>query len=76
MDLLKLELHCEVYSIQLNVKKNADMLAAGRWFSPDTLASYTDKTDHDDIAEILLKVALKTINTTHTKMYNQGGCQL
>ena len=57
MDLLKQELHCEVYSIQLNVKKKCRLLAAGRWFSPDTLASCTNKTDHDDTAEILLKVA-------------------
>jgi hypothetical protein len=36
------------------------MLAQGRWFSPGTPASSTTKTDHHDIAEILLKVALKT----------------
>jgi hypothetical protein len=37
------------------------LLAHGRWFSP---ASSTTKTDRHDIpvAEILLKVALKTIN--------------
>ena len=32
------------------------LLAQGRWFSP---ASSTTKTGHNDIAEILLKVALK-----------------
>jgi hypothetical protein len=31
-----------------------------RWFSPGTLASSTTKTSCHDIAEILLKVALKT----------------
>ena len=31
----------------------------GRWFSPGTPASSTTKTGHHDIAEILLKVALK-----------------
>jgi len=31
-------------------------------FSPGTLASSTIKTGHHDIAEILLKVALNTIN--------------
>jgi hypothetical protein len=36
------------------------LLAHGRWFSPDTAASSTTKTGHHDIAEILLKVALKT----------------
>ena len=33
-------------------------LAGGRWFSP---VSSTNKTDHHDITEILLKVALNTI---------------
>jgi len=36
------------------------LLAHGRWFSPGTLASSTTKTDRHDIAEILLKVVLKT----------------
>jgi hypothetical protein len=35
------------------------LLAHGRWFSP---ASSTTKTGRHDIAEILLKVALNTIN--------------
>jgi hypothetical protein len=35
------------------------LLAEGQWFSPGTPASSTTKTDHHDIAEILLKVALK-----------------
>jgi hypothetical protein len=35
------------------------LLAYGRWFSPGTLASSTTKTGRHDIAEILLKVALK-----------------
>jgi hypothetical protein len=35
------------------------LLAHGRWFSPDTPASSTTKTGRRDIAEILLKVALK-----------------
>jgi hypothetical protein len=34
---------------------------AGQWFSPDTLVSSTNKTDRDDIAKILLKVAVNTI---------------
>jgi hypothetical protein len=38
------------------------LLANGRWFSPGTSASSTTKTGRHDIAEILLKVALK-----HTK---------
>jgi hypothetical protein len=35
------------------------LLAHGRWFSPGTPASSTNKTGRHDIAEILLKVALK-----------------
>ena len=35
------------------------LLAHGRWFSPGTPASSTTKTGCHDIAEILLKVALK-----------------
>ena len=38
------------------------LLANGRWFSPGTLASSTTKTGRHDIAEILLKVVLNTIN--------------
>ena len=35
------------------------LLAHGRWFSPGTPVSATMKTGRHDIAEILLKVALK-----------------
>jgi hypothetical protein len=35
------------------------LLAQDRWFSPGTPASSTTKTGHHDIAEILLKLALK-----------------
>jgi hypothetical protein len=38
------------------------LLAHGPWFSPDTPASSTTKTGRHDIAEILLKVVLNTIN--------------
>ena len=34
----------------------------GRWFSPGTLASSTNKTGRHDITGILLKVVLNTIN--------------
>jgi len=53
----------------VNYKKNTrlaaandkvyQLLAHGGWFSPGTLASSTTKSGHHDIAEILLKVALK-----------------
>jgi hypothetical protein len=39
--------------------KDYQLFAHGRWFSP---ASSTTKTGRHDIAEILLKVALSTIN--------------
>ena len=35
------------------------LLPYGRWFSPGTPASSTTKTGRHDVAEILLKVALK-----------------
>jgi hypothetical protein len=38
------------------------LLTHGRWFSPGTPASSTTKTGRHDIAEILVKVALSTIN--------------
>jgi hypothetical protein len=38
------------------------LLAYGRLISPGTPASPTNKTGRHDIAEILLKVALNTIN--------------
>ena len=37
----------------------------GRWFSPGTPVSSTNKTDRHDITEILLKVALKTMKPTY-----------
>jgi hypothetical protein len=47
---------------QPQVIKVYQLLAHGRWFSPGTPASSTAKTNRHDIAEILLKVALNTIN--------------
>jgi hypothetical protein len=38
------------------------LLAHGQWFSPGISASSTTKTGRHDIAEVLLKVALNTIN--------------
>ena len=42
-------------------------LAVGWWLSPGTPISFTNKTDHHDIAEILLKVALNTITPSFLK---------
>jgi hypothetical protein len=47
---------CTQYNIQWH--------AAGRWFFPGTPVSSTNKTGRLDIAEILLKVVLNTINQT------------
>ena len=40
-------------------------LATGWWFSPGTLVFSTNKTDCHDITEMLLKVALSTINQSN-----------
>ena len=40
-------------------------LAAGEWFSPGAPVSSTNKTDLQDITEILSKVAFNTIPLTH-----------
>ena len=47
-------------------------LAAGRWFSPGTSASSTTKTGHHDIAELLLKGALSTINQIKSNLFLRG----
>ena len=44
--------------------KVCQWLMTGRWFSPGTLVSTTNKIDFYDITEILLKVVLNTINQT------------
>ena len=60
----EVRVHGEVYLIQHYVIKVCQRLVAGRWFSPGTTGSSTYKTDHHDITEILLKVALNTNNPT------------
>jgi hypothetical protein len=44
-----------------NIGKLFYILATGQWFSP---LSSTNKTDHHDQTEIVLKVALNTITLT------------
>jgi hypothetical protein len=55
-----------VYLSQIRFAAASDkayqLLAHGRWFSPGTPASSTTKAGRHEIAEILLKVALNTIN--------------
>ena len=54
--------HGEVDLIQHYVMKFiSDLRLADQWFSPSTPASSTNETDHHNITEILLKVALNTI---------------
>jgi hypothetical protein len=52
--------HGEVYSIQHYV-----IQFTGQLFFSDTQVFSTNKTDLEDIAEILLKVALNTIHQTN-----------
>jgi hypothetical protein len=50
--------------------KAYQLLAHGRWFSLGTPASSTTKTGRHDIAEILLKVALKHQKSINQSMYS------
>jgi len=61
--------HSEVYSIQHYVIKFVSDLQQVWWFSPGTSVSSTNKTDRHDITEILLKVALYTINPNPVTIY-------
>jgi hypothetical protein len=63
--------HGEVYSIQHLCGKVCQWLATGRWLSPGTPASSTNKTDRHDITEILLKVALNIITITLTLTFTK-----
>ena len=58
--------HGKVYLIQHYVIKFvSDLRQTGWWFSPGTPVSPTNKTDHHNITEILLKVVLNTIKQTN-----------
>ena len=59
------KLQKRVHSTRSASNKVYQLLAHGPWFSPGTPASSTTKTCRHDIAEILLKVALK-----HNKSHN------
>ena len=50
--------------------KAYQLLAHGRCLSPSTPASYTTKTGRHNITEILLKVALNTINQIKSNQIN------
>ena len=49
--------------------KVCQWLATGRWFSPSTSVSFTNKTDRHNITEILLKVMLNIITLTLKSVY-------
>ena len=56
---------CEFESLSGDITlcdKASQWLTTGQWFSPGTPVSSTNKTDRHNITEILLKVALNTIN--------------
>jgi hypothetical protein len=61
--------HGEVYSIQHLCDKVCQWLETGRWFSPGTLVSSTNKTDCHNITEILMKVGLNTISHHTPKLH-------
>jgi len=63
--------HGEVYSVQHYVKGFS--VTCGRFvlFSRYSVSS-TNKTDHHDITEILLKVALNTITLTQIKVQTKS----
>jgi hypothetical protein len=63
VELLTVYMFFTISSVSTRLSAASDkvyqLLAHGRWFSPGTPASSTTKTGRHDIAEILLKVALK-----------------
>ena len=52
---------CCEFESQSTLYEVCQWLVTGRWFSPGPPVSSTNKTDHHNITEILLKVALNTI---------------
>jgi hypothetical protein len=57
-----------VHSTSTASDKVYELLALGQWFSLGTPASSTTKTGCHDIAEILLKVALKCQKSNKKKL--------
>jgi hypothetical protein len=63
------EVRARLYKLQKGCSRLAaasdkayQLVAHGRWFSPDTPASSNTKTGRHEIVEILLKMTLNTIN--------------
>ena len=61
----------DVVSSILGQGEMYNIIATGRWFSPGTPVSSTNKTDRHDITEILLIVALNTTNQTNKQTKNK-----
>jgi len=55
--------------VSSNLDQNLSVIATDLWFSLGPPVSSTNKTDHHDITEILLKVALNTIKQTNKQTY-------
>jgi hypothetical protein len=53
------------FDIHVRNTKVCQWLATSRWFSPCPPVSSINKTDRHDITEIVLKVALNTVNQTN-----------
>jgi hypothetical protein len=53
-------------------KKLSSQFSTGRWFSPDTQVSSTNKTDRHDITELLMKVALEHHQTNKINSNHDG----
>ena len=58
--------HSVVYSLQHYVINFNQSFETGRWFSPGTLVSSTNKIDRHNITDILLKMTLNTITLIHS----------
>ena len=58
---VRISIRCYVYSIMLCLSVTCDMSV----ISPGPPVSSTNKTDHHDISDILLKVTLNTIKPTN-----------
>ena len=71
MWLVRINAHGEMHSIQQYVTQFVSDSAEGRFISPSTPVSSTNKTDRHDITEILLKVALNTIYQTKPNQTKQ-----
>jgi hypothetical protein len=55
------QIKVSLHFVHSRTKEKVSCFQLPRWFSPGPPVSSTNKTDHHDITEILLKVALNTI---------------